>query len=132
VIVAASIFLLPVMLMGAAVSLLIARKLRLVPRRGAWTAYLLFLCLEYGLLYIGTTLDALIATPHRLQKEFLGKRVAGPIALVRYESGGFQDPYQNFSLSGAIRELVCGAATLMLVALSCWRWRRADASAAEK
>jgi hypothetical protein len=93
-IILATIFLFPFALAGAALLLLVCRKLDLVPRNAIATSYLLLLCLLFGLFYLGTSVDTLVVRPARLQKEYLGERIAGPLALVRYEAGGFQDPYR--------------------------------------
>jgi hypothetical protein len=90
----ATLFVFPLMVPAAAAFLFLARKWGFVPATVGWVAFLLFLFLGYGLLYLVVALNSLLVTPDRLQKQYLGQRVAGPLALVRHEAGGFQDPYQ--------------------------------------
>lgn len=102
-----TILLSPIALVGALALLWLARKLNLVPRKGgAVVGYLLILFAGYGVLYLGVTVQSLVVTPARLQQDYLGARVAGPLALVGFEAGGFQDPYQiwRYSLSDAQAE----------------------------
>ena len=96
-IVFATILLLPVALLGGLLLVRLAIWAKFVPGgSGAVVGYFLIICAGYGLLYLGFTVDRLIVTPALLQQQYLGERVAGFLSLVRYEEGGFQDPYQQW------------------------------------
>jgi hypothetical protein len=92
----ASIVLAPVAIVGGALLLSVARWFRLVPGGlgGALIGYPLIVCAGYGLLYLTATIDMLVLWPARLQQQYLGGHVAGPLRLVGFEAGGFQDPYE--------------------------------------
>jgi len=92
----ASVLLAPVAIVGGAFLLLAARWFRVVPGGlgGALIGYPLIVCAGYGLLYLTTTVDILVLWPARLQQQYLGGQVAGPLRLVGFEAGGFQDPYE--------------------------------------
>ena len=103
-IVFATILLLPVALVGGLLLVRLAIWVKVVPGgSGAWVGYFLIICAGYGFLYLGFTIQRLILTPAVLQQRYLGESVAGPLSLVRYEQGGFQDPYQqwDYALSDA-------------------------------
>src|SRR5688572_9185583 len=82
------------LIFGAALLLAVTfRRFRLLPTgvsRGISVA--LFTSLGMGGLFLGTTLDNLIFTPMRLQRELLGHQIASPTALRFYAEFGFQDP----------------------------------------
>jgi hypothetical protein len=125
----------PIALGGGAILLLACLAFRLVPRDigGALIGYLLIICTGYGLLYLTTTVDMLVLWPARLQRQYLGGHVAGPLRLVGFEAGGFQDPYEiwRYALPPAQAEALrrrCrwnefqGVRTCSLYAASDERW----------
>lgn len=90
----ASIFLGPIIFLIGAVLFVGCRSLNLVPSGGKGVlGYLLIVCSGFGLLYLYVTVDQLVLRPARFQEQYLGARVAGPLSLVAFEAGGFQDPY---------------------------------------
>jgi len=89
----ASMVLLVPILAIAAILHLALRKLRFVPAgRAGLAGYGLIVLGGYALLLLFSALQVLVFDPAQLQKKYLGRAYAGPLALRSYAHSGFQDP----------------------------------------
>ncbi len=105
----ASILLLIPILAIAGILYLGLRKLRCVPAgRAGLAGYALIVLGGYSLIFLYSAVQMLVLDPVQLQKKYLGRVYAGPLALRRYEHSGFQDPADEWRFyldDAAISEL---------------------------
>lgn len=89
---ASMVLLIPILAIAALLHLVL-RKLRLVPAgRLGLAGYALVVVGGYSLLLIFSAVQMLVFEPAHLQKKYLGRVYAGPLALRSYAHSGFQDP----------------------------------------
>jgi len=94
----AVVFLGPVALVGAAILLPFLIKWRAVPADVPHALSLLTLAaILLGAYMLGATVDSHVYRPARLQAELVGRPYASALMLRAYESGGFQDPYEQWT-----------------------------------
>ncbi len=94
---ASIVLLIPILAIAVLVHLAL-RKLRFVPAgRAGLAGYALVVVGGYSLLLIYSAVQMLVLDPVNLQKKYLGRVYAGPLALRSYAHSGFQDPADEWT-----------------------------------